>query len=168
VKPPGPRISKVELVEPGLPDDGPDVGDLIAVTFDQPTSRASNMHGAVAAVNGTLGKAEFESTWNGAGDTLILRIERQVGRYATFVTTGTCLDNGFFPIGNEKECVSSAYSLGLSNLTVTAVSEANEPEGCFYLEGQTVFFNSHPDSAGRGAEASSPGFPRLPLCTLRA
>jgi len=131
VKVAGPRVEKVELVEPGLSDDGPDVGDIIAITFDRPTNRAAlQWRDAFQVLDGSLGKTEFVPMWSDAGDVLMLQIAGQVDTYVGKIISGSCGDHGLLPILTLEECETAAYKIGLADVTVTTTTETESPEGC--------------------------------------
>jgi len=180
VRVPGPRISRVELLEPGVSDDGVDIGDIIAITFDRPASLGTSStrrlstqavdvewRSALRVLNGTLGRVELSPSWSESGEILMLRIDRQVDAYFAVVPRGVCRDQDLQPIVEASVCSAAATELKLP-LPVQSISDANSPEGCFYLEGRSVFLNSNALSMGKGAETSTPGFPRLPICMAPA
>lgn len=163
----GPRVSSVEIVRPGLDGDGPAVGDIIAFTFDTATTRNSDWRGAFTVLNGSLGRTEFESMWNDAGDVLMLQVQSQVGVYVQQIYDGSCLDHGLAPIISEQACSTAAAQLGLADTSIVNQVDFNTPEGCYCMDNNnSLFLNTNPANQGRGAETSTPGHPRFPMCTL--
>eukprot|EP00746_Dinoflagellata_sp_MGD_P124919 gnl/MRDRNA2_/MRDRNA2_59582_c0_seq1.p1 gnl/MRDRNA2_/MRDRNA2_59582_c0~~gnl/MRDRNA2_/MRDRNA2_59582_c0_seq1.p1 ORF type:complete len:2264 (-),score=319.83 gnl/MRDRNA2_/MRDRNA2_59582_c0_seq1:32-6823(-) len=74
VKVPGPQILEVLAIEPGLSDNTVDVGDMISIRFDRPTTRGPDYTKYLEVVHGSFGDTGIASSWNDVGDVLILEV----------------------------------------------------------------------------------------------
>lgn len=168
VKLPGPRIIGIRAVLRGLGASLAARGMLLAVDFDRATNRRTDWRGFFRVVNGTFGMADVVGTWDKNGTSLLLEIGGDVGEYYSLVTSGACADHGLGPILNAMNCEAAARGLNLSSGSASAESLAGRPEGCYLLNGMSLQFNMDSSSRGNGAERSTPGFSRLPLCSAPA
>ena len=98
------------------------------------------------------------------------------------ITSGSCVSNGMVAINSEEECKTAAKALDIWKLRTsnasavyTLTGELNpepnpRPEGCYWYwqsKGtiiKDIVFSVHPHQKGRGAETSSAGMDRHPIC----
>jgi len=87
VKPQGPRIERVDIFDTyssntsNTSNNGVSIGDIIAITFDRPTSTPIDAR-IFDVLNGSLGRTNFNVTWNDAGNVVMLEI---TGHYQDLV-----------------------------------------------------------------------------------
>mmetsp|Transcript_14594 Transcript_14594/g.29622 ORF Transcript_14594/g.29622 Transcript_14594/m.29622 type:complete len:209 (-) Transcript_14594:85-711(-) len=73
------------------------------------------------------------------------------------IAKGTCDDMGRDPILDASKCEEAAKELALADTTVEVTGSPNRPHGCYYFRNpedltSTLWLNTSPESAGRGAE----------------
>merc|ERR1712117_755462 len=71
---------------------------------------------------------------------------------------------GGFPINDVNLCQRAAAVLGVPDKTASTTSAVNRPEGCYVFRGFFLFMGVNPQSKGKGAETSTPGRSRHPIC----
>jgi len=85
-------------------------------------------------------------------------------RFVSQVSDGSCSDVGGFPINDVNLCQRAAAVLGVPDKTASTTSAVNRPEGCYVFRGFFLFMGVNPQSKGKGAETSTPGRSRHPIC----
>jgi len=85
-------------------------------------------------------------------------------RFVAQISEGTCSDVGGRPINDVNLCQRAAAVLGLADTTASSTSSVNRPEGCYVFNGFFLFMGVNPQSQGKGAETSTPGRSRHPIC----
>mmetsp|Transcript_129566 Transcript_129566/g.361006 ORF Transcript_129566/g.361006 Transcript_129566/m.361006 type:complete len:683 (+) Transcript_129566:100-2148(+) len=82
---------------------------------------------------------------------------------------GNCASINGFPVTDTFTCQKAAEALGFpdTRLTSNGLTQASpRPEGCYFMNGNQLWFSINPDNKGRGAESSTPGSPRHPVCIV--
>eukprot|EP00434_Breviolum_minutum_P033591 symbB.v1.2.029727.t1/scaffold3288.1/size59728/3 len=85
------------------------------------------------------------------------------GAFVLLLTFGNCL----YPILSQTACEEAARQLQLPDTSAETTGQANRPEGCYFFEGDSLWFGVNPASSGKGAETSGPGEneTRQPICS---
>lgn len=85
-------------------------------------------------------------------------------RFVQQISEGTCSDVGGRPINDVNLCQRAAAVLGLSDTIASTTTSVNRPEGCYVFNGFFLFMGVNPQSKGKGAETSTQGRSRHPIC----
>lgn len=85
-------------------------------------------------------------------------------RFVQEISEGTCSDVGGLPINDADLCERAAAALGVPDRTVSTTNAVNRPEGCYVFRGAGLFMGINSESRGNGAETSTPGRSRHPIC----
>merc|ERR1712190_360639 len=89
-------------------------------------------------------------------------------RFVAEVSAGTCSDVGGLAINDQDLCELAAAVLGVPDRTASQTSAVERPEGCYVFRGNRLFMGVNPASLGKGAETSTPGRSRHPICGFTA
>jgi len=81
------------------------------------------------------------------------------------LSQGSCTGVGLRPITDLATCEAAAKALKLSDTIAKVTQEVARPEGCYFYRNQLLYMGLNPLSAGQGAETSTPGHARLPICS---
>merc|ERR1711920_136538 len=85
-------------------------------------------------------------------------------RFVAEISEGTCSDVGGLAINDLDLCQRAAAVLGVPDRTATQTGAISRPEGCYVFRGSRLFMGTNPQSRGNGAETSTPGRSRHPIC----
>lgn len=85
-------------------------------------------------------------------------------RFVQEVSEGTCSDVGGFSIDDKDLCERAAAVLGVPDTTASTTNAVARPQGCYVFRGNRLFMGINPESIGNGAETSTPGRSRHPIC----
>jgi len=85
-------------------------------------------------------------------------------RFVAEISEGTCSDVGGLAINDVDLCQRAATVLGVPDRTATRTGAVSRPEGCYVFRGSRLFMGTNPSSRGNGAETSTPGRSRHPIC----
>jgi len=85
-------------------------------------------------------------------------------RFFSETSEGSCSDIGGFPINDVNLCQRAAAVLGFPDRIVSVTTAVNRPEGCYVFNGFCVLMAGNPQSKDKGAETSTPGRSRHPIC----
>merc|ERR1711920_825498 len=85
-------------------------------------------------------------------------------RFVAEISEGTCSDAGGLAINDLDLCRRAAAVLGVPDRTATQTGAIRRPEGCYVFRGSGLFMGTNPQSRGNGAETSTPGRSRHPIC----
>jgi len=85
-------------------------------------------------------------------------------RFVAEISEGTCSDVGGLAINDLDLCQRAAAVLGVPDTTATRTGAVSRPEGCYVFRGNSLFMGTNPQSRGNGAETSTPGRSRHPIC----
>jgi len=80
------------------------------------------------------------------------------------ISEGTCADVGGLPINDKDLCERAAAILGVPDTTASTTNAVSRPEGCYVFRGNSLFMGINPASQGNGAETSTQGRSRHPIC----
>jgi len=89
-------------------------------------------------------------------------------RFVAELSAGTCIDVGGLAINDQSLCERAAAVLGVPDRTVSQTNALRRPEGCYVFRGNRLFMGVNPASQGNGAETSTPGRSRHPICGFTA
>merc|ERR1712037_596473 len=89
-------------------------------------------------------------------------------RFVGEISAGTCSDVGGLAINDQDLCELAAAVLGVPDRTASQTSAVERPEGCYVFRGNRLFMGVNPASQGKGAETSTPGRSRHPICGFTA
>merc|ERR1712061_886870 len=85
-------------------------------------------------------------------------------RFVAELSEGTCSSVGGLPINDQALCEQAAAVLGVPDRTASRTNAVNRPEGCYVFRGNRLFMGVNPASQGNGAETSTRGRSRHPIC----
>merc|ERR1712110_465237 len=85
-------------------------------------------------------------------------------RFVAELSEGTCSSVGGLPINDQALCEQAAAVLGVPDRTASRTNAASRPEGCYVFRGNRLFMGVNPASQGNGAETSTRGRSRHPIC----
>jgi len=85
-------------------------------------------------------------------------------RFVAEISEGSCSDIGGLPINDVDLCQRAAAVLGVPDRTASMTNAVSRPEGCYVFRGFSLFMGVNPQSRGNGAETSTPGRSRHPIC----
>merc|ERR1719221_2376771 len=85
-------------------------------------------------------------------------------RFVAEISEGACSDVGGLAINDLDLCQRAAAVLGVPDSTATRTGAISRPEGCYVFRGRRLFIGTNPQSRGNGAETSTPGRSRHPIC----
>jgi len=90
------------------------------------------------------------------------------------ITGGNCASIGGHAINSQISCEAAAREMGLVDTVATVTNVLERPEGCYYFRNYqdltaTLWLNTNPISAGKGAETSdhARGMFRQPICVAQ-
>jgi len=89
-------------------------------------------------------------------------------RFVAEISAGSCLDVGGVAINDQELCQRAARVLGVPDITASQTNAVRRPEGCYVFRGRFLFMGVNPASEGNGAETSTRGRSRHPICGFRA
>merc|ERR1719384_1203592 len=85
-------------------------------------------------------------------------------RFVAEISEGSCSGIGGLPINDVDLCERAAAVLGVPDRTASTTNAVRRPEGCYVFRGNSLFMGVNPQSRGKGAETSTRGRSRHPIC----
>merc|ERR1712113_1262849 len=85
-------------------------------------------------------------------------------RFVAELSEGTCPSVGGLPVNDQALCEQAAAVLGVPDRTASRTNAVSRPEGCYVFRGNRLFMGVNPASQGNGAETSTRGRSRHPIC----
>ena len=85
-------------------------------------------------------------------------------RFVAEISEGSCSQVGGLPINDPGLCERAAAALGVPDTTLSTTSAVDRPEGCYVFRGNVLALAVNPANTGNGAETSTPGRSRHPIC----
>lgn len=85
-------------------------------------------------------------------------------RFVAEISEGTCSDVNGVPIDDEDICELAARVLGVPDTTASRTNRVPRPEGCYVFRGNRLIMAVNQENRGRGAETTTPGRSRHPIC----